>query len=578
MNSKLLEDAELEKLFGDAPLPDGCSITGCHLVQEVKGRDGKVRPTVLGAPLLYVARFSTENGGVQVGIAFLDQDGNLKLLVVPAGDLLRPAITTTLADAGWTMTDTPGVRKRLHAMYNSISATLPAYQIVLKNGMQACNTAFLMDQRRFGASAQSMILDDSKHIGFRSGGSVESWKTNVAAPLRDEPLLAACLCMPFAAPIKHVLLQHGAVINLIGKTSTGKTTAVKIATSAFNDPKYGVNTWAATEAGLDDLVEKYSGFLLPIDEIKSGLNIKKASATLYRLAGQRTRQKANDYGGGVVTETLVLSTEEISGYVARGDLAEDGGAVRFFDVPIGDHAGGIFHSATDVVTGAAMAKSLSAASYQNFGTALPAFIERLLERDWVTEAGAILADTQSNFFDPELDGPSLRGLDVFATLAVAGRLAVRLDVLPWTEEYVLTACKLMFDNWRSREKLRRPTLGTRDVANVVANAAKAGDLIWKIKSALGDLRPLNELRNAGVIFKPATDATCPAFTHQHDGKEVICVGHSRFAGIVGPNNTASALFALRAAGKLHVNNGGLGFKLSITIAGSTEQFIAIDAT
>jgi hypothetical protein len=574
MTSKLLDDTELEKLFEDASLPDGCSLTDGHLVQEIKGRDGKVRPTVLGAPLLFVARFNTPIGGVNVGIAFLDQDGNLKMLVVPAGDLLRPAIVTTLADAGWTMTDAPGVRKRLHTMYNSISAELPAYQIVTKNGMQPCHNAFLMDQRRFGTNARSMILDAGKHIGFRSAGSLETWKTDVAVPLRDEPLLAACACMSFAATIKSVVLQHGAVINLIGKTSTGKTTAVKIATSVFTDPKYGVNSWGATEAGLDDLVEKYSGFLLPIDEIKSGLNIKKTTGTLYRLAGQRTRHKANGYGGGVVTETLVLSTEEVSGYVARGDLAEDGGAVRFFDVPIGDLAGGIFHSATDVATGAALAKSLATASYKNFGTALPAFMDRLMAIDWVRDAEAILADTKEVFFSEELDAPSLRGLDVFAAFAAAGRLAVRMDVLPWTEEYVITACKLMFNNWRSREMLRRPALNPHDPAKLLANAAKATDLIWKIKNALGALRPLNELRAEGVTFKPATDAACPAFTHEHEGKELICVGHARFATIVGSDKTAPALAALRAAGKLHSNK--TGFKLSITIAGSTEQFIAID--
>lgn len=577
MFSNLLEQAELEELFEKASVPDGCTLTTSHLAQEIKGRDGKVRTAVLGAPLLYVARFNTPNGSVQVGIAFLDQDGNLKLVVVPAGDLLRPAITTTLADAGWTMTDAPGVRKRLHAMYNSISAELPTYTIVEKNGMQPCNTTFVMDQRRFGANAERMVLG-TKPFGFQTNGSLESWKTNVAAPLGGEPLLAACVCMSFAAPIKHVLLQHGAVINLIGKTSTGKTTAVKLATSVFTNPKFGVNTWAATEAGLDDLVEKYSGFLLPIDEIKSGLNVKKTTTTLYRLAGQRTRHKANDYGGGVVTETLVLSTEEISGYVTRGDLAEDGGAVRFFDVPIGSHAGGIFRGATDVVTGAALAKALSAAAYENYGTPLIAFIERLLHGDWISEARSTLTKTQDAFFDPELDALSLRGLDVFASFAAAGRLAVRMGVLPWTEDYVVAACKLMFDNWRSRENLRRPSFGTRDPANILASAAKAGDLIEKIKSALGDLRPLNELRNSGLIFKPATDASCPAFTHEHDGKAVICIGHSRFAGIVGPDNTASALVALRAAGKLHVNSGGSGFKLSITIAGSTKQFITIDAT
>jgi len=577
MSSKLLEQTELEKLFENAPLPDGCSLIGSHLVQEIKGRDGKVRTTVLGAPLLFVARFNSPSGGVQVGISFLDQDGNLKLIVVPAGDLLRPAITTTLADAGWTMTDAPGVRKRLHAMYNSISAELPTYTIVQKNGMQSCNAAFVMDQRRFGPNAQRLVLGGAP-FGFQTSGSLESWKAKVAVPLCGEPLLAACLCMPFAAPIKHVLLQHGAVINLIGKTSTGKTTGVKIATSAFTNPKYGVNTWAATEAGLDDLVEKYSGFLLPIDEIKSGINIKKTTTTLYRLAGQRTRHKANDYGGGVVTETLVLSTEEISGYVTRGDLAEDGGAVRFFDVPIGNHAGGIFQGATDVVTGAALAKSLSTAAYENYGTPLPVFIERLLERDWIPEAQATLADTQRAFFSTELDALSLRGLDVFASFATAGRLAVRMDILPWTEDYVIAACKLMFDNWRSREELRPPTVGSRDPATILANAAKAADLISKIKTALGDIRPLNELRAAGVALKPATDATCPAFTHEHDGKDLMCVGDCRFATIVGADKKLASLIALRAAGKLRVNKAGTGFKLSITIAGSTEQFIAIDPT
>lgn len=575
-NAPLLPQSELVALYNEVVLPFGVTITEDGAFHQVADKNGKVRDARLGDAFKFVAHFDMPDGMVHVGMAFPNHDGDIVLVVVPKSEIQSQLALDALADAGWTANMQRGLKSHFCDMYASVAVDLPRYSVVERNGMQDDDGTFVMDARRIGAKKICRVLPPERYLGFSQAGTVESWSNEVAAPCEEEPFLVMAICMGFAAPLKHVVLQQGAVLNFIGRTSTGKTTAVKVSASVFIDPSHGVQSWDASEPAIDRMIERFSSFLLPIDEILAGLNPKQHVALLHRFAAQKTKQKAPGFGGGVRASVLALSTEEHDQSMRRPEMAAGGGAARFFDIPIGTEAGGIFRTATTVQQGSAFSKRLAQACSTNFGTALPAFMEALFQQEWKRPLKEYFSHVQQKLVVDEDDALTLRGSDVFAAIAAAGLLACDLNITPWKPDSVLTACQTVFDCWRRRNELLPRKTDTIDPAERLAAATKGLEIKRTILATLEQPIPaLSDLRDAGVNLDP-NDAKCPAFLYTKGDEQAVCLSALRFRQIVGVQ-TPLHLRCLKLGSFLMINGSGDGYKLTVNVGPDKEtaSFIAI---
>lgn len=576
-NAPLLPQSELKTLYQEAVLPVGVSITEDGLFHQVATRDGKVRDQRLGDSFAFVAHFDMPDGKVKVGMAFPNHKGEIVLVLVPKSDIQSQLALNELADAGWTAGTLKGLRSRFCEMYASVAPDLPRYTVLECNGMQPGDQSFIMDACRIGPSNDRCVLPPKRYLGFSKAGTLDSWRDEVAAPCEEEPFFVMPICMSFAAPLKHIVLQQGATLNYIGRNSSGKTTGVKVAASVFIDPAHGVQSWDASEPAIDRMIERFSGFLLPIDEILAGLNPKQHLALLHRFAAQKTKQKAPGFGGGVKASVLALSTEEHDQSMSRPEMAVGGASARFFDIPIGNGPGGIFRTVTTVQDGAALSKRLAHAAGNNFGTALPAFMERLFEHnDWKDCLKQYFFHAQRKLVRDDDDATTLRGADVFAAIAAAGVMACDLDVTPWKPESVVTACEVVFDHWRRRHELLPRKADNIDPAERVAAAAAAVEIREKILRAIGTPnQTLSDLRAAGVNLAPSQSA-CPPFLYSRGSETAVCLTHARFLQLMGTQATSGLRF-LKLASLLMINGNGDGYKLTVNIGPNKEtaSFIAI---
>jgi putative DNA primase/helicase len=242
--------------------------------------------------------------------------------------------------------------------------------------------------------------------------------------------------------------------HFFGQSSKGKTTCIETAGSAWGGPVYR-ETWRATSNGLEAIAMAHNDCLLILDEQGQALP-REAGEVAYLLANGMDKVRARK---SLETrtrrrwQTLFLSTGEVT---LSDKMREDGRApkagqdVRMVDIPVNpDGLDQAFEVWSDFESSKAMADHLRVATRRYYGTAARAFLERLclakeedllaLERRKVSWARAHMprgADSQVG-----------RVVDRFALVALAGELALKWGVVPWTLGNAGWAAELCLQAW-----------------------------------------------------------------------------------------------------------------------------------
>lgn len=270
-------------------------------------------------------------------------------------------------------------------------------------------------------------------------GTLESWQKNVAAYAVGNSRLVMALSTAFAAPLVELTGQESAGFHVRGRSSTGKSSALEAAGSVWGGggkrKKY-IESWRATDNGLETVAVTHSDTLLCLDEI-SQVDAKAAGAVAYMLANG---------GGGRPAATwqlLWLSSGEIS---LADKLAEDGTAkkitagqqVRVIDIPADAQAGmGLFEQLHGFASAAKFSDHLKAASQEHYGVAARVFLARVAEDLTLNDPQILPAvrghidDFQKRHCPDGADGQVSRVVTKFAMVAAAGELAIALKILPW---------------------------------------------------------------------------------------------------------------------------------------------------
>ncbi len=318
--------------------------------------------------------------------------------------------------------------------------------------------AFVLPRESIGDEAERIVFqsDSQMENTFKARGSVAQWRERVGKFCAGNSRLVFAVSCAFAGP----LLRPGGVesggFHLRGDSSSGKTTALKLAASVYGGADY-LQRWRTTDNALEAIAAQHCDSLLILDELAQ-VDPKTAGECAYMLANEQSKARATRAGlprARLSWRLLFLSASELglADHMAEGmKRARTGQEVRMADIPADAGAGlGMFEDLHGHEGGAAFARHLLQGVAGCYGAPGRAFIEwacanaeMLAKR--VRASAALLA---SQIVPHGASGQVERVGARFALVGVAGELATSAGLTGWQEgegeaEGAVKAC---FDAW-----------------------------------------------------------------------------------------------------------------------------------
>lgn len=281
-------------------------------------------------------------------------------------------------------------------------------------------------------------------------GSPEAWRAGMAR-LSGQWLLQAVVCVGLV-PI--ILRHYGRLANvsenfalqLTGKTSTGKTTALRVAGSLWGgreDSDTGwAETWWSTDNGVEKLMHQHTDALLVLDEASlagSGrrARIDKQRAAVFMLASGRGRARHDDDDDVQIARLVTLSSsnEPLSSHDPQQGRVDAAVGVRMPSVDLTVRPHGVLDR-LGATGAAAVIEALNAVIRDNYGHGAREFVRHLtgeIARDEAKLGRRIkgyikLFREKAGYAD--LSGEAQRVCNAFALIHAAGQLGLQYGALP----------------------------------------------------------------------------------------------------------------------------------------------------
>ncbi|MGQ0501425.1 MAG: DUF927 domain-containing protein [Panacagrimonas sp.] len=315
---------------------------------------------------------------------------------------------------------------------------------------------FVMPDRTIGETREPVYFQSEslRDRVYRSAGELADWRTDVADLCRGNSRLLFVVSMAFASMLLHATGEEPGGFHLRGGSSTGKTTALRLAASVFGGVDY-LRRWRATDNALEAVAAMHNDALLILDELAQ-VDPKMAGQAAYMLGNGEGKQRAHRTGSArpvLRWRLLFLSAGEVS--LAEhmrqdGKTAQAGQETRLAEIPADAGAGrGLFETLHGHADAAAFSRALCASAAQYHGTAAPAFIEGVLRRGekLADELRTARAAFCASVLPSKADGQAWRVASRFALVAAAGELASRMGITGWEAGEAEGAARTCFRAW-----------------------------------------------------------------------------------------------------------------------------------
>ncbi len=451
--------AEAELLLGR----DGASLDSKFVVQPdgiyflEEDKSGEVTPVLVCSTLRILAN-TRNSDGKEWGfyLEVLDPEGQPHRWAMPARLLAGGSgYCSELMALGLRVIGNKG-KQRL-GEYLNLAITETSALCVDRIGWHG--QSFVLLDEVYGDQAGELIVPQGilSENPFRQKGSLDEWKRNVGRYCVGNSRLVLGVSAALAAPLLEPLNEESGGLHLVGDSSIGKTTALRVAGSVCGGgPRGFIRPWRVTDNALEVLAASHCDSLLCLDEMGQAES-HVVSKTAYMLANEHGKGRAKGDGQGRKSHTwrlLFLSTGEVT---LSDKVAEDGRgrakagqSVRVVDIPADAGADlGLFEELHGYESADLFARDLKDASASYYGTPLRSFLQQLvMHRDHATKsARGIMSFFEMNNCPKDADGQVLRVCGRFALLAAAGEIATELGILPWPREEAFKAAATCFRAW-----------------------------------------------------------------------------------------------------------------------------------
>jgi uncharacterized protein (DUF927 family)/phage/plasmid primase-like uncharacterized protein len=288
-------------------------------------------------------------------------------------------------------------------------------------------------------------------------GTPDEWRTEVAGLAQGNSRLVFSLCVAFAAPLLELTGEDSGGFHLRGSSSTGKTTALRLAASVCGNPTRYVRTWRATANGLEGIAAVHNDGLLVLDELHQ-IDPQQAGEVAYMLANGQGKARASRTGTARTAQAwrlLFLSSGEqsLSARLASiGKSSTAGQEVRLADIPADAKQGmGVIEELHGLASSAELIARLTEGFSRFHGAVGRQWLD-VLARDRAALLGSLrenLDAVTAELAGTDASGQVRRVARRFALAALAGDLASGYGLTGWPAGEALAAARTCFAAWLS---------------------------------------------------------------------------------------------------------------------------------
>lgn len=316
---------------------------------------------------------------------------------------------------------------------------------------------FVTPLEAIGETDESVVFQNAHAVepALAVAGTADDWRDSVGMLAAGNSRLVFAISAAFAGTLADIIGEDSGGFHLRGKSSTGKSTALKVAASVWGHPTTYVRQWRATSNGLEGLATLHNDGVLILDELEQ-VDPKEAGEVAYMLGNGQGKARASRTGAARAAQRwrlLFLSSGEhsLAAHMARsGKRANAGQEIRLADFDADAGAGmGVIERLHGHPTSAAAVLAIKDAANRFHGAAGMAWL------------GAVVADrakladiipTNIKQFVSEVlpagaSGQVERVARRFGLVAVAGELASHYGLTGWAIKEAEHAAKACFASW-----------------------------------------------------------------------------------------------------------------------------------
>lgn len=393
-------------------------------------------------------------------IRFRDHDNRSQYTVLKASDCFNPKMLFNhLVDLGWRVYD----RKLAKALLSELFDWSPPRNTMTMLGQPGWHTDSETEEFVFAyghriisrqASTKYLLAQTASPLDFREAGSLLDWQNNVARLFEGNPQMMLLLAAAFAGPVIHLARQQNIGVLLYGPSRSGKTLAMKAATSVFGPPTF-IGSWKSTSNALLVSANRHNDLLFSLDEL-SQAKPADASDAAYDIMNGIPKARLNsaiqrNHIRPFRLVTIATGEHSLPSYLAMNGLPPaDGQLARLLSIPVSDQT--VFENTHGLSVNEYISQLIHNINH-SYGTAGPVFIKYLVEHqsplqeEASNKISALQARFARIFGEASDDGYFQDIAKRFAVLAYAGELAIRADVLPFAAGSMSKAVKRCLREW-----------------------------------------------------------------------------------------------------------------------------------
>jgi len=380
--------AKPEHAHGEpAPEWDRFTVADVGVYFQGVDRDGKPTAPEWVCSRMDVEALTRDQDGQGWGylLTFADPVGKPKQWAMPARMLAGDGGEYRAALLGMGLRIAPSPRAR-NLLTQYIQTRQPVEYATCTDRIGWHGRAFVLPHETIGDDAERVVFqsDSAMENTFRVKGTPEQWAQRIAAPCAGNSRLVFALACAFAGPLMRPAGMESGGFHFRGDSSSGKTTALKVAASVYGGPSY-LQRWRTTDNALEAIAAQHCDGLLILDELAQ-VDPKTAGECAYMLANEQSKARATRTGtprARLSWRLLFLSAGELglADHMAEGmKRARTGQEVRMADIPADAGKGmGAFENLHDHEGGSNFSRYLVGQAGSVYGATGRAWLQ------WLTE-------------------------------------------------------------------------------------------------------------------------------------------------------------------------------------------------
>jgi putative DNA primase/helicase len=422
-------------------------------------QDGKRKPPEWICSPLTVEAFTRDQDGGGWGyyLAFADPLGHQKNWAMPARMLSADGgeYRATLLNMGLRIATTPRARNLLTQYLQSRN---PVEFASCTDRIGWHGRAFVLPRETItsGEGADRIVFQSDSPIEntFKAKGTPEQWRDRVGVLCVGNSRLVFAVACAFGSTLLRPAGMESGGFHYRGDSSSGKTTALKLAASVYGGASY-LQRWRATDNALEAIAAQHCDGLLILDELAQ-IDPKTAGECAYMLANEQGKARATRTGTPRARQAwrlLFLSAGELglADHMAEGQKrTRVGQEVRMVDIAADAGAGlGAFENLHSMAGGAAFAKHITGQAQAVYGAPGRAWLQWCVDHADTLKAGIRNASNLlAAAMIPEHSSGQVERVGArFALVGAAGELATAAGLTGWPVGESERAARACFNAW-----------------------------------------------------------------------------------------------------------------------------------